>query len=65
MLPTQQRCVYRGTEPVALPPGSYHRLAESVRSVGSMKRRSIDQRIFGMTREQEGGLETFEVCRKF
>lgn len=30
-----------------------------------MKRRSIDQRIFGMTREQEGGLETFEVCRKF
>ncbi len=33
--------------------------------MGSMKRRFTDQQIIGMIREQEGGLKTSEVFRKY
>ena len=33
--------------------------------MGSMKRRLTDQQIIGMIREQEAGLKTSEVCRKY
>ena len=33
--------------------------------MGSMKRRLTDQQIISMIREQEAGLKTSEVCRKY
>ena len=33
--------------------------------MGSMKRRLTDQQIISMIREQEAGLKTTEVCRKY